>query len=226
MPYTSAHLLINFGGALPGGEQWSIGFRTLPANTAAADLQAYADFARSAFESFWTTGNFIANMNPPAVTFNKVIVRQVGVNGKTQFQAESVPTTPFVGNNARQGAPNQTCLVVSLLTARSGRSYRGRVYLPFLSPPDLQPGGRLAAPNAAGILAQAQYLVGVLSDPAVVDPTLTGVPAAVFRIAIQSETSGQPASPVTVVRVGDVLDTQRRRRDKLTENYLSGVVAT
>lgn len=224
MTYAGPHVLLTFSGSLPGGEEWSMGLRTAVGTVAEADLQEYADFARSAFENFWTFSGQVASQNPPAVTFAKVIARQLSAAGLTLYQAESIPTTPVVGVGANQTAPNQTSSVISLVTPLSGRRFRGRIYVPCLIPGVLPTNGRWGSSAVTNLSLAGAYLVRALSDPTTADPVPSPIPATIFRIVVQSQIGAGAATPVTSVKVGDVLDTQRRRRDKLVENYTTTTV--
>lgn len=151
---------------------------------------------------------------------NRVTVRSIGTDGKTIQQAEVTPTTPDQGVLTSQVLPDQCALVVSLLTARTGRSFRGRTYLPITSAGALTNGKM----DPTGTSAQAANFMANLikglgnSTTTVPTPTSTQL-AGAPHIAIQSATSGQVGAPVIAVRAGDVIDTQRRRRNKIVETY-------
>lgn len=107
-------------------------------------------------------------------------------------------------------------MCVSLSTGRPGRSYRGRFYWPFLTATTTS-GGRInvtSVTSAARASAFAQMLQAIAGE-------FSGFPE--FRPMVVSETLGV-LTPVSAVRCGDVLDTQRRRRDKLNETYGSATV--
>jgi len=226
MPYTVQHLLINFHGAMPGGEIWSVGFRTQAAAPDLTALQPYADYAADAWRVIASGGGSFDAMNPIQVTFVGCTVRLIGVDGKTVAQAEGLPTAPSSGSNSAPGLPNQCAITVSLLTARAGRSYRGRVYLPALTVGALSTTGRLSADVQGFAVDFVHAMIGALNGTFTPTGVVPPVPATRYRIAIESKTSGQPPAPVTLVRCGDVIDTQRRRRDKLSETYLNRLQET
>ena len=222
MAYSSAHVLYQWGGAMPGGEQWSIGLRTAGFTPTLADLTILGTFASAWWTQLWALSASPRVFNVAGVTRDYCTVRSINADGTTNQQVTVNPTTPDVGVLSNQNLPDQCALVVSLLTARSGRSFRGRSYLPITGAGALI-AGKVDPSNVATPAVQfMQALILGLNGSSVVVPTptstqLTGAP----RIAIQSKTSGQPAAPVNTVRVGDVIDTQRRRRDKLVETYIT-----
>lgn len=228
LPYPAAHLLINFVGKLPGGEEWSIGFRTEAASPPLDQIQIYANYAAQIFEKFWNQDLSPKVDNPIQVTMDTCTVRAIDVNGKTTAQAVGLPLAPVTGALGAPTMPNQCALVVSLLTARSGRSYRGRVYLPILGAGVLSPAGRLDPAGAAvyHALTFVGYLIASLNGQIFAPAVTAPQPVTFFHIAIQSRASGQPGAPVTSIKVGDVIDTQRRRRDKLVENYRNEILPT
>lgn len=220
MPYSSPHVLIVFAGALPGGEQWSIGFRTVSASPPADSLQTLADWYAEVFRIAWgSTGTNFALLNSTQVTMTTCTVRSIDTAGHTIAVAVGVPSGPVQGTNTAPFLPNQDALVVSLLTARAGRSFRGRVYLPCLNATLLATGRVDPASTRNVALGFVQQLIEGLNGANGFPLPGRPVPAAFFRVAIQSTTSGQPAAPVINVKCGDVMDTQRRRRDKLVEAY-------
>lgn len=224
MTYAGSHILLTFHGKLPGAEEWSVGLRTAVGTVAPADMQTYADFAKDCFTNFWTVSGQVASQNPPQVTFDGVIARQVDTAGHTLYQAESLTSPVVVGAGSNQTAPNQTATVISLITPLSGRRYRGRIYIPCLIPGVLPTGGRWGSSPVSNLSIAGAYLIRALSNPSGAIPAPSPIPAVVFPIVVQSQIGAGAATPVTAVKVGDVIDTQRRRRDQLAENYTTTVV--
>lgn len=220
MAYATEHLAYTFEGGLPGGELWTITLRTVSAVVDDTEAAGAALGARNAFNTMWNaTGSFDV-FNPPTVNFHKVTCRSVSAAGVTTAQGEYVQSTPTPGIASVQTAPNQSALVVTLQTARPGRTGRGRVYMPFLAPQFGVNTDRLAAGLADPLAFHfAQFItdLGQIDggDPAVFGP---------FPIAVQSTVNMAAPPMVTSVRVGDVIDTQRRRRNKVIEAYSTAAV--
>lgn len=122
-------------------------------------------------------------------------------------------TTPQAGTGTLV-MPLQTAIVASIRTNTPGASGRGRLYWPALAG-GLDTTGRLNSVTHAAFLADMKaYLAGIRSDLATAFPTIG------FDLAVRSRTTLTTPHAVRI-QAGNVLDTQRRRRDSLPEAYLS-----
>jgi hypothetical protein len=111
--------------------------------------------------------------------------------------------------------PLQSALVYTLVTARPGRSYRGRMYWPVLTqaiPAD----GKLPTTSIT-LAARALSFVQMLETLSQEAPLATMAPVVVSK-------AQNVVTEVTAVRVGNVVDTQRRRRDNLVETFASQAI--
>lgn len=130
---------------------------------------------------------------------------------------EFVRTTPAPGSGA-PNKPNQSSVVFSLRTDGVGARARGRMYWPALAATLSATTGRMTSPVPATVATEAStYLRNIATAVASV---LTGVDT--WQPCVFSRVSASNRF-VTGVWVGDVLDTQRRRRDKLPETYARAV---
>jgi hypothetical protein len=126
--------------------------------------------------------------------------------------ATATSTTASAGTTGVTSPP-QSAVVVSLRTDTPGGSGRGRLYWPALSAPIDATTGRLTtAAQTAFLTDMKAYLVGIRADLA------AAFPAGVFDLAVRSKTT-HTTPHVTRLQVGNVVDTQRRRRDNLPESY-------
>ena len=100
--------------------------------------------------------------------------------------------------------PFQCATVISLLTASATRHGRGRFYLPPLAASTLDTGKVSSAAITSLDTAWTAFFDSLNTD---------GVSPVVRN------RTGHISTPVTSARVGDVFDTQRRRRNKLVETY-------
>lgn len=153
-------------------------------------------------------------------------VYPIGNNGK------AIPAPPYAGGSpvslvykAGQqpvGAgggnllPPQVSIVASLRTQQIGRRGRGRVYLPPTGVGIAGSDGRVASTQPAPLAGDvSQFLTDCTVHEALtevfIDPIVTGAPYSDYAVINQ-------------VRVGDVFDTQRRRRRNLTEAYANVAV--
>lgn len=113
------------------------------------------------------------------------------------------PETSGVSTTGRH--PYQCSLAVSLLTGLRGPSHRGR----FFMPPQ-----NLAIDSGTGLVQLSlvqDMLAGLVA-------TLQGFEQAVGGALIVASSKGYN-TPVTGIKVGRVMDTQRRRRRSLPEDY-------
>jgi hypothetical protein len=110
--------------------------------------------------------------------------------------------------------PTQSAIVASLRTNTPGGRGRGRVYWPATGAV-LGTDGRLSSPTTAAIVADLKtYFKAIESALAL------GQPTAAWYLSVRSSTA--KATPhVARIQVGDVIDTQRRRRDAYVEAYQS-----
>lgn len=123
---------------------------------------------------------------------------------------ERILTTPVKGRVEGNGMPQQT-LCISLLTgAKRGLASRGRFYPPATIA-SLGPDGTVN-PNAVQATATAaRTLITNLNNWPGTDTPLGG------QVVVLG--GNGTTRPVTAVSVGNVMDTQRRRRNKLRESY-------
>lgn len=219
-PYAGPHVLYTFHGLLPGGETWSCGLRTAVVSPTFAELDRLCQGADTAFGNFWTTApGSIKTQNPSGCTYDGVTARSLTADGVTIFQAQHGALGPVPGSSPNAPGGDQLALTLSLLTPLAGRSGRGRIYLPFTAAGTSPITGRLDQGTIGNVALGASQLIDALNTSNV---SGTINPA----ISIQSRVGGGHSSPVTGLKVGDVLDTIRGRRKKLKEVYDNGGAIT
>jgi len=113
-----------------------------------------------------------------------------------------VNTQTLVGTDATGPVPPQCAVVVSLRTNLFNKAGRGRFYLPALATDKV---------SAGRILTAARDSIAVASQKMVQSLNGAGYTVVVYHRSAKTHDN------VTQVSVGDVFDTQRRRRDKLIE---------
>jgi hypothetical protein len=123
---------------------------------------------------------------------------------KTLYGYDLAPTLAG-GNPVSANLPTQCAVVVSLKTASSGPRFRGRMYMPPFTAASLTTDGRLLTATRDSLAtAAAAWLTSIKAT------TPGWVPVVYSR-------TGGSTTAVTAVAVGDVIDTQRRRRADLVE---------
>lgn len=110
----------------------------------------------------------------------------------------------------RMGA--QSAVVVSVLTSTPGASGRGRLYWPAVGA-TIDTSLRLSSPTTTVVATEmATYLHAIESALATAFPTIG------FDLAVRSKTTKTTPHAVRL-RVGNVIDNQRRRQDKFVESF-------
>lgn len=214
MPYTAGpfdveHFYLQWGGKLPGGEEWSCGLRMGPVGgTLPPPSDALVAAAKTVVQAYHTAAG--TGISPRAL-LSFVKLNQIDVNGHyvEDVTRESIVADVAGGGIVANTPANQIALAISLTTGVSrGPAHRGRFYLPLPSYL-LDANGVFAAANAAAVSGTTDTFVSGLNG---LSPNLA--------VAVFSRKSGAATHRnVTGNQVGVVYDTQRRRRRKLAENY-------
>ena len=149
---------------------------------------------------------------PTTIVWDSVNASELGATPAAPIQTSAQASIADGGTSSDAGLPAQCSPCLSLTTATAGSRARGRMYLP---PPDtssLGASGRLAAGfRTAWVGALDTFfssMVGGGHSPVVIS-AVGGV---------------WTTYPVTTIRLGDVIDTQRRRRNNIAEVYTTASV--
>jgi len=196
-------------GGLPGGEVWSVNpcFFLLSEPTEITSAEALT-IATAINALVVPTG--LRNLLSGITSFTGIRVEARDRTGALESQAEVVKAAPVNGGGA-VAHPYQTSLVTSLRSGFPGGQGRGRLYWPAtgiqLDAATLRADPAAATAALSGIktyLGQIQAAIAVTAGPT--------------NLTVWSRT-GSAFHAVTSLRQGNVLDTQRRRRDALAESY-------
>jgi len=135
---------------------------------------------------------------------------RIGPNGLYREDAivDEFPAVQFAGGTTLS-FPFQVALAISLDTGQRGPRKRGRVYLPTPSV-GLETDGQFGASSAEGFRNRFATFLNNLNNAG-------GLDANAPNVTIASSFGFN--TDVTSIRVGRVLDTQRRRRRSLPEDY-------
>lgn len=203
-----AHTRVQLLGTLiDGAEEWSCSFSTVnPGGGAIADVADLSLTAATLFQSeFWGISS-IEGTFPNSVYFIGARVTQMDASGATMASAETLLSTPTNGTQT-EALPPQCAIVVSLVTGFPGARGRGRMYLPTPGIVAVDTRGRITAASRDEIAARMRDFFNQWnSDPGT------------FPVAVASDV-GEQVATVNSIRVGNIVDTQRRRRDQLPEVY-------
>jgi hypothetical protein len=197
-----------------GSEEWSTGFflghedaDVIP-NTEAelAELFGY-------WQTFFTSAAAGISW---AFVCTGVKCAPMRVDGTTVLEevATYSPGAAIAGGNAVTGFPPQVSLVASLVAAQGkGIGKKGRMYIPGVAHP-IMGDGHMAWDKVQGVSTAFQTFVQAVND----SPNIWG------RFINASRGRTIPAAApvnmeITEIRIGNVYDTQRRRRNGLVEGY-------
>lgn len=200
-------------GATPGGEVWSINPVFDPTGEFPGWNQGQADAACVAINALTIPASLLSLMSANlSVTGCRIEVRN-DADDSLIGVAENQKSTPKVGTGGAL-MPAQCAIVVSLRSDTPGPSGRGRIYWPAVGA-TIGNALRLSGPLPATIGADMKtYLSSI-------EGALTASFAALpFDLAVRSRTR-KTTPHINRLQVGDVIDTQRRRRDNLPESYVT-----
>ena len=213
-----AHNVVRIQGALPSGEVWSVNPKYGPgAGILVTHHEALLEWAQAI--ATLNSGNVLPEalraLISSSASVTAIRTEHRSASGELVNAADYVLPDPKAGLRTAT-KPHQVAWVSSLRTGRSGRSYRGRLYWPALAV-------TLTTADLRVPTATVQALVEDVSN------LLTAIEAAVpaghaVRLGVVSGVKNE-VTPVTQISGGDVLDTQRRRRDTLAESYSSAPYA-
>lgn len=219
MPYDVESLYLTVGGTLVGGEMWQFGTHWVlpPGNTthtealAAIGLDDIRDHVGEWF-------GYTQNMFPTDSHFAWVKLAHLNTSGKYAEEARvSELAQPVAGGSNGGGqltwAPVQTSLCISLRTNETlGRANRGRLYLPPIVY------GRTAGEAGISIPVQTAVLTSFYAMLWAVAGEMYTIQSQA-RLGIMSKIGVGKHKLVTHLMLGNIIDTQRRRREQYDETY-------
>lgn len=209
--------VVRIMGTLPGGEVWSVNPKYGADSVLVIghqELQAWADAIGGLNGGSVLSANLRSTLGAGSYVTG-VRVEHRNNEDKLVAAAERILPSPVQGSGAVR-MPHTVAMVVSLRTALAGRAYRGRLYWPALAPA-LEADARFAPAFTLSVATATAKLLQDIADLALTAAGRTIFPAVVSQIqGVQTR--------ITQVSVGDVPDTQRRRRDALAESHSAAVM--
>ena len=209
-----------FGSAFGGDEEWSTGFYMgALSNDIVPPTQATADAFLTRWQTFFTAANSSICSGYKTEGVRTTLYNASGVmDPAANFYA--YPTVPFAGGGASTPQPAQISLVASLhATPQRGLASKGRMFLPGVNIA-MGVDGRISSTNVTSLVTTLKTLfTGMNGD--------TNVPGDLINASKGG--TGLGALPpvnraVTNLLIGNVYDTQRRRRNTLTETYSTNTI--
>lgn len=213
MVYQKPFIRMTVNGSVANEDIWSNGLSLVTTDaTAAAQLFQAMDPEEltEAVNAFYT--GYTAAMVP----YNRITdikLALIGVDGKYIEDAKQYDyLSPLSGQGQFSVSP-QDSVVVSLNTGlRRGLARRGRIYLPSGFADPERNTGRININNCSEIASQAATYIKAINT------YIQGLyPAAYVGVTSNQREGAQQL--VSYVEVGNLMDNQKRRRNRLAEDY-------
>lgn len=160
-------------------------------------------------------GTRLRNLMSSSATLTGWRVEQHNEDESINAVAQNNYGTAISGSGTATKTPQDSC-VISLRTDTPGATGRGRIYWPALGA-TLSTSYKLTTPAPADVLVDAKALFKLIGDQLNAELAANSY-AVTVELAVRSPTN-HVSRKVVRLQAGDVLDTQRRRRDKLAEAY-------
>jgi hypothetical protein len=212
-----SYVRVGILGTMTGGEVWSVNPVLDPTFEFGTTVdQAALDAASAAIAALDPGTGLRTYMSTEAsLTGCRLEVRDDATDDLIAISISN-RVTPLAGTSVA-AKPAQTAIVFSLRTDTPGGSGRGRMYWPCL-------GGALDSTLRLNATQVTAALTGMVSYVHAMEAALaTAFPTIGFDLAVRSKTT-KTTPHVVRMQVGNVPDTQRRRRDALPEAYQSAAV--
>nr|CRY96159.1 hypothetical protein [uncultured prokaryote] len=213
---TGAFAKLVIGGVIDTVQSWSVGISCVANTTPSdADLDAWLTDVYPLVSTWAGAANSFKAINKAACTINTLNAYGYSELGTTAASsAEYRYGTPIAGTNST-GLSSQLALVATFKTLRPGRHNTGRIYVPCTALVQ-GPANRVVTGTAQGLATATAGLLTALTGT-IINSTETAAP-------IVPNSGAGPSQVITSVYVGDIVDTQRRRRDKYVETRYSANV--
>lgn len=212
-PHRVARVTLS-GDCFGGAEIWSTGFYMgfEDSDAPAPTEQGVADIAAAWQTYFSAPTSYVSNK----YRFKMAKLQTMAVDGKAVADSAVYfqPATPVPGASSGQAMPPQTALVATLANSLPrGLATKGRMFLPGVNA-GVDDTGHLLASVPEGISTNLQTFFNTIYQDA-------DTPGNPILVSLGNSLQLRPGAAryVTQIRVGNVYDTQRRRRNALVESY-------
>lgn len=202
-----------------GGEIWTTGFYAgSNSGDAPAPTDDMAEVIALAWEPFFESASVKVGYLFKTATIKITPISAAGVIDIPGIKSYSY-ATPIQGAHVGNGHPPQCAMVATLVAGNGvGNGGKGRMYLPGIGS-DIDTTGHITTGDANSIASSLATFFSTVNGS--VDN-----PGTAINAAKTSAVTGMLAinRVLTTVKVGNVFDTQRRRRNALAETYSSDAI--
>ncbi len=212
------------GTSFGGAEEWSTGFYMGKENgDAKLPVQQLADDIAAAWRTFFIAGGVTVSSQ---FEFTLCKVSSFGTDGKSDANDTVYATPSAKTNGAGTGILPPQCALVATLTGPQARGLasKGRMYLPGITTP-VGGNGKITSTAVSNIGTPLKaFLTAVNASTATDDVVINAshgqlTKGAGGQLIPKVGGYGPVNKAVTGLKIGDVYDTQRRRRNGLVETY-------
>ena len=218
--YDFPFIRLTWGGTFDGEEEiWSNNLSLVPDG----NFPVYWDDATVspqiiAAVNAWHTSDGAGISNRCKLAWIKIAnIRTDGTYGDEPFIYDF--PTPVSGGSIGSIETTRSLAVSFKTQFARGKAANGRFYIPAFNE-NVSTNGRLATATQENVLEAAVLFIDAIN--AALEPAIAGS----ARVGVTANAEVAPRHAVaTTVRVGDVIDSQRRRKNKMLENYVSDVLA-
>lgn len=215
MAYPYSFLKITFGGELEGTEEiWTCGLH-MAKNNSNYDVDEFDDLKggevstmASRIQSFYVNPD---NRFPANMKLLWVKLALIGTNGKYLTDpAEHIYPSPVSGGSTDPFVPSTAAVITLVSDKFKDPGKYNRFYIPICAPEGAN-AYTLSTTNTSDIALSASIMINGFNNDTILGDLESNVVAVSQRVASYM--------PITSVRVGNIIDSQRRRRNKLVESY-------
>jgi hypothetical protein len=218
------------GHCFNGAEEWSTGFYV---GSESGDAVDPGSVAAAAIAGLWTTFFTSANAHIAGTyVTNSIKVSQLETDGDVDLDMIDIYDYPAAIAGVSGGAPlpPQITLAATLSSdIQRGLASKGRMYLPGINLPVVPTDPRIAVVEQGQIATQLKtFFDGVNASSDVPGSVILASKGRKFINTQAPDDYNYVAGViknVTGLRLGNVYDTQRRRRNGIAESYINKVLA-
>jgi hypothetical protein len=213
------------GTAFNGAEEWSTGFYLGKDDGDANDPEGLAELVAGPWQTLWNGGG--STMFPSTYRTLQVKVSQMLTSGATDLDAIDYYTYPSaIAGGGSAIFPAQITLAVTMTSQiQRGLASKGRMYLPSTTFGVDSATGKLTSGTMTAIGNTMKTFFDSINTLTSDYLILASHGHGVKTGGVITSYTGALNAEVTGCRIGDVYDTQRRRRDDLIETYTARTLA-
>lgn len=217
MAYDRPHVYLTWGGSIGDSDVWQCGLHLAAVTPAAVVTQPTDAQLQDLFEDtiapMHSAGDSYINQGAVLRWVKAAHLDTAGAYTTDESYYE--PASGVAGGSTASASAPQLALAVTLFSGSAfGQANYGRFYLPWSTAPVDFLFAEITGTERAGIAARMAEFLNEVNAWAAVLPTD-------LQVSNLSPIGAGTTKRVNTVRVGSVKDTQKRRRNRITEEYTS-----